>query len=93
MGYISERDAGRVIEVNTRLGFAPFRERLSVFLDRALLDRALTEFREHLGGRLHIALLERLGQKIDVHEIDLVRMQEAVKIVTSQSPSALGRAA
>ena len=30
----------------------------------------LEEFREHLGGELTIMLLEKIGQGIEVHEID-----------------------
>ena len=36
---------------------------------RRVID-GLDEFREHLGGRLTVLLLEDVGRGIDVHEID-----------------------
>lgn len=38
----------------------------------------LDEFREHLGGRLHITLPTAIGQKIEVTEIDGERMEQAI---------------
>jgi 3-dehydroquinate synthase len=37
----------------------------------------LEEFREHLGGRLTIMLLERIGSGFEVHELDQAVLQEA----------------
>src|SRR3712207_9218751 len=42
----------------------------------AVLD-GLEEFREHLGGRLTVMLLERIGSGIDVHELDHAVVLEA----------------
>lgn len=38
----------------------------------------LEEFREHLGGRLTITLLEAAGRPLDVHEIDGAAMRAAI---------------
>lgn len=43
----------------------------------AVLD-GLREFREHLGGDLTVTLLQRVGQGVEVHEMDAVRVAEAV---------------
>lgn len=42
------------------------------------LFAGLEEFRQHLGGRLTLTMLRRIGEKIDVHEIDRPRMLEAI---------------
>jgi 3-dehydroquinate synthase len=43
---------------------------------RAVLA-GLEEFREHLGGRLTIMLLERIGSGFEVHELDEAKLLEA----------------
>ena len=37
----------------------------------------LEEFREHLGGRLTVMLLERIGSGFEVHELDETVLLEA----------------
>jgi 3-dehydroquinate synthase len=48
-----------------------------------LLD-GMDEFREHLGGRLTITLLEAIGSPVDVHEIDRATMARAIAAVRSR---------
>jgi 3-dehydroquinate synthase len=43
------------------------------------LLNGIQEFREHLGGELTITLISGIGQKMDVHEIDMGLMENAVK--------------
>jgi len=45
------------------------------------LFAGLEEFRQHLGGRLTVTMLERIGRPIDVHEVDRERMTEAIRRV------------
>lgn len=40
--------------------------------------RGLHEFREHLGGKLTITLLESVGKGVEVHEMDDARIMDAV---------------
>jgi 3-dehydroquinate synthase len=47
------------------------------------LFAGLEEFRQHLGGRLTITMLEAVGKPIDVHEIDESSMRQAIEIVAS----------
>lgn len=42
------------------------------------LFRGLEEFRQHLGGRLTVTMLQAVGRPINVHEIDRIRMREAL---------------
>lgn len=49
-------------------------------LDNAdLVLSGLEEFRQHLGGRLTITLLEDIGKPVDVHEIDLDQMRNSIR--------------
>ena len=49
-------------------------------LDNAdLVLSGLEEFRQHLGGRLTITLLEDVGKSVDVHEIDLDQMRNSIR--------------
>ncbi len=49
-------------------------------LDNAdLILSGLEEFRQHLGGRLTITLLEDVGKPVDVHEIDMVQMRNSIR--------------
>ena len=41
----------------------------------------LEEFREHLGGRFTITLLDGIGRGVDVHEVDYGRVLEAAAIL------------
>lgn len=45
------------------------------------LFAGLEEFRQHLGGRLTITMLEAVGRPIDVHEIDERNMRRAIRTV------------
>lgn len=65
-GHLPAPAAERVVSCLKSLGFT---------LDHALLDdptltNGLEEFREHLGGRLTVALLRGIGDGFDAHDID-----------------------
>jgi 3-dehydroquinate synthase len=46
--------------------------------DKELLA-GIEEFREHLGGRLTILLLENIGKPVEVHELTESIVQQAVQ--------------
>jgi len=48
----------------------------------------LEEFRQHLGGRLTVTMLEGIGRPIDVHNVDQQRMVEAIQIVVDRVAAA-----
>lgn len=70
----------RILNVLKTLGFELF----STYLKTKNADnsfvilKGLQEFREHLGGKLTITLLEKLGKGIEVHEIDEDKMVESL---------------
>ncbi|MHB8865403.1 MAG: 3-dehydroquinate synthase [Pirellulaceae bacterium] len=83
-------DARRVLSCLRRLGFhldhPAMHERQEVF-------RGLEEFRQHLGGRLTLTMLTRIGQAVEVHDVDHARMHVAMGQVAEFAHSAVGRSA
>lgn len=77
IGMLPQGEKDRILALLAKLGFS-----LEIPADLpggpAALLAGLEEFREHLGGRLTITLLEAIGRKRDVHEIDRAVMQDAI---------------
>ncbi len=82
-------DAARVLRCLTDLGFVLDDPALG---DAETLFLGLEEFRQHLGGRLTLTMLRTVGDPIDVHEVDRVKMCKAMERVRSSivRPSILG---
>ncbi len=74
-GWIEPADADRVHRTLRNLGFELYHPAMA---EPALLD-GLEEFREHLGGRLTIAMIRGIGKPSDVHEIDRAVMVRAIE--------------
>ncbi len=78
---LPETDADRVLLALERLG---------LLIDHPTLQRTdelfagLEEFRQHLGGRLTLTMLEAIGRPINVHEVDRQRMVEAIQFVVDR---------
>jgi 3-dehydroquinate synthase len=72
--------AERILKLLEALGFELFaNELLNVDADNNLLVlKGLEEFREHLGGRLTIMLLNDIGRGIEVHSMNLPKVIEAI---------------
>ncbi|HWB00338.1 MAG TPA: 3-dehydroquinate synthase [Pirellulales bacterium] len=85
---LPESDARRVLDCLARLDFTLTTPALA---DAETLFAGLEEFRQHLGGRLTLTMLERVGRPIDVHEVDRRAMCEAIDRVAKdyRSPGAL----
>jgi 3-dehydroquinate synthase len=49
----------------------------------------LEEFRQHLGGQLSIPMLSRIGESVDLHEIDTARMEQALQRLSTRSSPVL----
>lgn len=72
-GMLTAAELQQIIQVIRDLGFELYVPELS----GEVLLQGLQEFREHLGGRLTIMLLERIGYGVEVHEMDAALIQEA----------------
>ena len=72
--------AERVIQLLTNIGFGlDYLDQV----DRHTLLAGLEEFRQHLGGRLTVTMLEGIGAPRDVHQIDREAMMTAIDKVYS----------
>ena len=69
IGMLAESDLNRILDVLTKVGFELYHSKLAEN-DKINLRNGLQEFREHLGGRLTIMLLEKIGKGVEVHELD-----------------------
>ena len=72
-GFLTADKCDRILKVLSDLGFELFHPKL---LDESgtcinpELIKGLEEFREHLGGELTITMIEKIGEKFDVHEMN-----------------------
>jgi 3-dehydroquinate synthase len=76
-------DAGcceRVLRLIQGLGFELFaNELLNLDADHQLVVlRGLEEFREHLGGELTLTMLKAIGEPVEIHEVNLPKMVDAI---------------
>ena len=73
-GLLDELSCRRILATLEDLGFTLTHPALGA-LD---VESALAAFREHLGGRLTITLIEGIGRGVDVHEIDAENMRACI---------------
>lgn len=74
-------DADAIVECLDRLGLLVPHSALE---ETDELFKGLEEFRQHLGGRLTVTMLQGLGKPIDVHEIDHRLMRQAIATVVDR---------
>ncbi|OUL18198.1 3-dehydroquinate synthase [Nostoc sp. 106C] len=84
-GLLSQLEWQRILGTLKRLGFTLYVSALTEQLHQPdhphHLFRGITEFREHLGGKLSITLLQGIGQGIEVHQVDLYVYKKAISMV------------
>lgn len=89
LGLIDAASAHRVLDCFGVLGFSITHPLLGAVEERGVLNpdlvKGLEEFREHLGGRLTIMLLEKLGQGVEYHEMDEQLIGAAVQYLQEYS--------
>jgi len=69
-GRLTSADTGRIIRLLSRLGFELSHPLMEMGAGDSAILEGLEEFREHLGGRLTIMLLNSIGVGTEVHEMD-----------------------
>ncbi len=72
IGMLSNGELKRLIRLCKKLGFSIYVKEIESKDETGkwTLVAGLEEFREHLGGKLTIMLLERIGKGTEVHEMD-----------------------
>jgi len=80
IGLLDAISAGRILKLLERLGFRLFADELlnADAGDHLQTLNGLEEFREHLGGELTITLLKEIGCGVEVHEMNLPKVVEAI---------------
>lgn len=76
-GRLSDDEANRIIALLKAVGFELTHPLMEVEEKDSAILLGLEEFREHLGGRLTIMLLDKIGTGTEVHEIDTEVLKEA----------------
>jgi 3-dehydroquinate synthase len=80
VGLLDAASAARILALLQRLGFELFANEL-LHLDadhQPMVLKGLEDFREHLGGELTLTMLRGIGAGVEVHEIILTKMLEAL---------------
>jgi 3-dehydroquinate synthase len=83
-GYLSDSESQRIIDLLITLGFVLVHPMMDVSDDSSAILLGLEEFREHLGGELTIMLLDKIGQGIEVHEIDPEMLKKASHLLNGK---------
>jgi 3-dehydroquinate synthase len=76
-GRINEADARNIIDLLQALGFDITHPLMEINDDHSPVLQGLTEFREHLGGKLTIMLLQSIGKGVEVHELDTELLKQS----------------
>jgi 3-dehydroquinate synthase len=82
-GRLPAADCSRIIKLVSALGFELWAPELALREPREpggmrAIIAGLEEFREKLGGRLTITLLDRIGAGVETHHMDLALVEEAL---------------
>jgi 3-dehydroquinate synthase len=86
LGLLGDLDLYRILTLLETLGFALNHPALS-WLE---VEKALGEFREHLGGELSIPLLAGIGRKTEAHEIDIALMKRCIAALAERANGKMG---
>jgi 3-dehydroquinate synthase len=92
-GFLDRACANRILGVLETIGFPLWDDALEQRETDGshTLIAGLREFREHLGGELHITLLRRIGRSFEVTEIDEALMLASINDLAKMRPASVGR--
>jgi 3-dehydroquinate synthase len=76
-GRISEEEAKSIIQLLTTLGFSISHPLMEIKDESSPVLKGLNEFREHLGGKLTIMLLDAIGKGTEVNHLDIPTLYRA----------------
>lgn len=84
-GRISEEDARSIKHLLQSLGFPLTHPLMEIKDDNSPILKGLNEFREHLGGKLTIMLLDAIGKGEEVNHLDITLLQKAGRWLKTSS--------
>lgn len=73
IGLLDRATAERILRVLEEIGLPLWSDHLDAAVpgeEKPVVLQGLEEFREHLGGRLTVTLVPKIGEKVEVHEMD-----------------------
>jgi len=81
MGFLDSASAERVLKLIDALGFDLYANELLNVNSNGdfMILKGLEEFREHLGGKLTVTLLRKIGEGFEVHEMNEAVVFEAIQ--------------
>ena len=80
LGLINEIEWHKIVTVLEDIGFKLYHWALS-WMD---IQKAMREFQEHIGGELTVILLNGIGSKIEVHEVDTKLYKDCINTLASR---------
>ncbi len=80
-GHLPLTDAQRIVDVLQQVGLPVFHPLIEAEGTTNPLLVGLEEFREHLGGRLTIMLLQKIGKGLEVNQMDHTLVLKAVALL------------
>ncbi|HXH20325.1 MAG TPA: 3-dehydroquinate synthase [Chitinophagales bacterium] len=84
-GFLSKSEMDEIISVIKEIGFHLYLPELSQNLDKpdhpGSLLSGLNEFREHLGGKLTVMLLKKIGEGVEVNEMDFGLIKKSIALL------------
>lgn len=85
-GLLTAATSERILQLIERVGFDTYHPALLAEgkTGEPVILEGLEEFREHLGGELTVTLVPKIGQKLEVHEMDRQHILEAMDILAER---------
>lgn len=84
-GILSKDDWQRILKTISAVGFKIFIPELTQYSQNIDNDKSifkgLAEFQEHLGGKLTIMLLEKIGKGIEVNEVEIKQYEASIELL------------
>jgi 3-dehydroquinate synthase len=89
VGMLNEPEVERILSLIEKLGFELYSNELHYTTTEGTYTvlKGLEEFREHLGGELTVTLLEGIGRGVEVHEINVPKMTQAMHMLRDRFQS------
>lgn len=85
IGILPKDDWQRILKTISAVGFKIFIPELTQYSQNIDNDKSifkgLAEFQEHLGGKLTIMLLEKIGKGIEVNEVEIKQYKASIELL------------